>query len=130
MNKVIVALALGALAVAPAAAAPQGQAGRQAISGPLGPPHTARNQLILFEDADYGGARVIVARPTAAIRTDWPVRSIAVHPGDSWEVCLMSRFREPCFVLDSSVPDASMIGIEGYIGSARRTVAVRPRRRC
>jgi len=129
MRKVIVGLALGALVVVPAAAALQRQTGKQAAAPPLGPSHTARHKLTLFEDMDYGGHGVVVERPTSAIQTGWPVRSIAIHPGDSWEVCLMSRFREPCFVLDRSVPDASMIGIEGQIGSARRSVAARARRR-
>jgi hypothetical protein len=129
MNKVIVTLALGALVAVPAAAAPQRQTGKQASAGPPGLPHTADNKLILFEDTNYGGDDVTVERPTAAIQTDWPVRSIAVHPGDSWEICLMSRFREPCIVLDHSIPDAGMIGIEGQIGSARRSVAARARRR-
>ena len=40
----------------------------------------------------------------------------------------MSRFREPCFILDQNVPDAGMVGIEGQIASARQLPAVRARR--
>jgi hypothetical protein len=44
---------------------------------------------------------------------------VTIHPGDRWQICARARFRDPCIVLDRSVHDASLIGVEGQIGSAR-----------
>ena len=57
--------------------------------------------------------------PSSSVRTDWNIRSVSIHPGDRWQICARPRFREPCIVLDRSVHDATLIGVEGQIGSAR-----------
>jgi hypothetical protein len=51
--------------------------------------------------------------------TDWNIRSIAIHPGDKWQVCAKPHFAEPCITLTESLPDSSVVGINGQIGSAR-----------
>jgi hypothetical protein len=114
MNRMMVALASAALAGVPAAAMqPQAQATRE-----VRVPHTVAGQLILFEMPDYNGDAQTIDVPSATVQTDWNIRSIAIHPGDRWEICARSRFRD-CIILDRSVHDASLIGVVGQIGSAR-----------
>ena len=113
MNRMIAGLALAGLAAMPAPAlADQGQA-RQA-----GTPRTVAGRLTLFEMQNYSGDSWETDQPRSTVHTDWPIRSITVHPGDRWEICARPRFRDS-IVLDRSLPDASVVGIEGQIGSAR-----------
>ena len=49
----------------------------------------------------------------------WNIRSVSVHPGEAWQICARSRYRDPCIVLNRSVHDATLIGVEGQIGSVR-----------
>lgn len=112
MNRIYFAAAAAMLAGAPALAA-------QPPATAAGTPHTVHGELILYQDPNYNGDDWTVERSSAAIHTDWNIRSVAVHPGDRWEICARPRYRD-CIVLDRSVPDATMIGITGQIGSARQ----------
>ncbi|MFL6857386.1 MAG: beta/gamma crystallin-related protein [Allosphingosinicella sp.] len=79
-------------------------------------------QMILYEQKDFNGDTVEIDQPRTTLpRFDWNIRSIAIHAGEKWEVCAKPRFRD-CIVLDRSLPDASVVGITGGIGSARQIV--------
>ena len=108
------ALVATALMSVPALALAQAQATRQAVL-----PHTNAGQLTLYEQTNYNGDTWMIDTPSPTVHTDWNIRSITVHPGDSWQICARPRFHDPCIILNQSVNDASLIGIEGQIGSAR-----------
>jgi hypothetical protein len=113
MKKTMVALALAGLAAMPALAAiEQGQTKQVAM------PRTVAGRMTLFEMVNYSGDTVEIDQPRTTVHTDWNIRSLTIHPGDRWEICARPRFRD-CIILDRSVPDASAIGIQGQIGSAR-----------
>ena len=115
MRKIGIAFAVAMLVAAPALAVQQQeQSGRTAT-----PPRTVHSELLLFRDTDYNGVEWVVEDPSSRVRTDWPIRSLAVHPGDRWQICARPRFRDPCIVLDRSVHDATLIGVDDQIGSAR-----------
>ena len=82
-------------------------------------PRTLRGELTLYQMTNYNGATWTVDSASRNVRTDWDIRSIAVHPGDRWEICARSSFRSPCIILDRSVADATLIGVDSQIGSAR-----------
>ncbi|MBX3562884.1 MAG: hypothetical protein KF780_13850 [Sphingomonas sp.] len=82
-------------------------------------PRTVRGELTLYAMTNYNGSTWTIDSASRNVRTDWNIRSIAVHPGDRWEICARSSFRSPCIVLDRSVADSALIGVEGQIGSAR-----------
>ena len=117
MKKTMVALALAALAGVPAVAMQQPAQTKQA--GPA-MPRTVAGRLTLFEMANYAGDNMEIDQPRTTVHTDWPIRSITVHPGDRWQICARPRFQAPCIVLNRSLSDASVVGIEGQIGSARQ----------
>ena len=85
-------------------------------------PRTVAGRLTLYEMKNYSGDTWEIDHPAGTVHTDWPIRSITIHPGDRWEICARPRFRD-CITLDRSLPDASVVGIEGQIGSARQAVA-------
>lgn len=104
----------GLLAAAPAAATQQG-----ADSGNRAVPQTLPGELTLYEMTEYNGEAYVIDGPNSAVRTDWNIRSLAIHPGDRWQICARPRFRGDCIVLDRSVHDATLIGVRGQIGSTR-----------
>jgi len=89
-------------------------------SGPTVKQSSARsNELVFYENVNFGGDSYEIDEARARVSTPWNIRSIGIHPGDSWQICAQSRFREPCIVLSRSVHDAAIVGIEGQVGSVR-----------
>lgn len=113
MKKMMTALAIAALAGVPAMAIEQGAPAVKA-----GESTTPVGELGLYQMTGYNGDYVMLDRATSLVHTDWDIRSISVHPGERWQICARPRFQD-CIVLDRSVPDAHMIGVQGQIGSAR-----------
>lgn len=116
MKKIYVALAAaGCVAAMPLLA----QQGAQRPGTPGATPHTIKGELKLYEMTNFNGDDWVIESASSTVHTDWNIRSVSVHPGDRWQICARPRYREPCILLTRSVADASMIGIEGQIGSAR-----------
>lgn len=101
-------LAALAVAVAMPAAAMQGSRTQ-----------TEQGRIMLYEAKNYSGSSYEVDRERRTLRTGWNVYSVAIHPGDRWQLCNRVRFQEPCITLDRSVPDMSVLGAAGEIGSIR-----------
>src|SRR5688572_1598758 len=118
MNRMTLAVAMLATAAMPALAM-QPEAARKASAQNVPAPHTVRGELTLYEQTSFNGDTWVVDGPSTTVHTDWDIRSVSIHPGDRWQICARARFREPCIVLDRSVHDAALIGVEGQIGSAR-----------
>jgi opacity protein-like surface antigen len=81
-----------------------------------------QGELILYQDTNYNGDNYTVNRDNTFIHTDWNIRSIALYPGEKWQICNKPRFQGDCLTLTDSVPDASTIGVMGQVPSARRVV--------
>ena len=116
MKKIVCAFGVAAAAAVPALAMQQQSAPKQA---PAVRAATMPGELHLYEATNFNGERYLIDSSRIQVRTDWNIRSIAVHPGERWQICARPRFRDPCIVLDRSVHDATLIGVEGQIGSAR-----------
>jgi hypothetical protein len=113
MNKIYLALAAaGCVAGMPLLA----QSGGQGTAAKM---HSVHGELILYKEANFNGEQHIVDESATTVHTDWNIRSLSLHPGDRWQICARPRFREPCIILTRNVADATMIGVEGQIGSAR-----------
>jgi hypothetical protein len=112
MKKTILAIgALGCVTTMPLFA----QSGGQGVGAKM---HSVRGELILYKDANFNGEQEVIDEARSTVHTDWNIRSLSVHPGDRWQICARARFRD-CIILDRNVPDATVIGITGQIGSAR-----------
>ena len=92
-----------------------------AAAAPAPPKSPARSgELVLYEQANFNGDTYEVDRNNTYIHTDWNVASIAIHDGDSWQICNKPRFQGTCITLTQSYPDASTIGVMGQVPSAKR----------
>jgi hypothetical protein len=114
MRKMIVATAL--LAAGTAGAQPPSQA-------PEPSPGTSPAMpgiMILYEQTGFNGDSYEIDRDRPYVQTKWNIRSIAIHPGEKWQICNKPRYQGDCIVLPRSVNDAKLIGVEGQIGSTRR----------
>ena len=76
-------------------------------------------ELILYQDKEFSGDWYSVDASRVTIQTDWNIRSIAIHEGDKWQICAKPRFRD-CIDLTQSLPDASVVGVQGQLGSIRK----------
>jgi hypothetical protein len=76
-------------------------------------------QLIFFEQPGFNGTPYAIegARPSLTIY--WNVGSIAVHPGEKWQVCPRSRYQGSCTILSDSVANVAAAGMTGQVFSAR-----------
>lgn len=120
MKKMAAAAAFAALSAPAFAGQPTAQSpapAAQPAQAQRGP-HTLRGQLTLFQMNNFSGEQWVVDTSNRRVVTEWPIRSLSIHPGDRWQICARTGFRD-CIVLDRSVPDASVVGITNQIGSAR-----------
>jgi hypothetical protein len=111
------AIALAVLAVALAAPA----AGKEKAAAKV--MDVEPGSMTFYQQKNYNGDVFLVEKSNGSIVVDWPIRSIAIHPGDKWAICLKPRFREPCVELTESLPDTSVIGLSGGLGSAKLIAA-------
>lgn len=75
--------------------------------------------LILYSEANYNGDTYEFVKARTQIPMEWNIGSIAVAPGESWEICEKARYKAPCVTLNRSYADTSEIGVTGMIGSLR-----------
>ena len=75
-------------------------------------------ELVIYEMTGFNGDYYRIQQDRTTVQTEWPIRSIAMHPNDKWEICARPRYRD-CIQLGQSLPDASAVGITDQIGSAR-----------
>jgi hypothetical protein len=104
-------LTIVALALACAAPAVAMQAARNAP--------TEAGRITLYEAKNYSGDSYEIDSERRTLRTGWNTNSVAIHPGDRWQLCNRARFQEPCITLDRSIADMSALGAAGDIGSVR-----------
>ena len=110
MHKLVIAAALAAALAAPAGGKEKKAA--QVLD-------TEPGAMMLYQMGKYNGDGFLVERANESIVVDWPIKSIAVHPGDRWAICLKPRYREPCVEVTESIPDTAVIGLKGGLGSAK-----------
>jgi hypothetical protein len=91
-----------------------------ALAADKRPSPARQGELILYRDLNYNGDNRVIDRDNSYVHTDWNVRSIAIYPGEKWQICNKPRYGGECLVLGDSLPDASTMGILGQVPSARR----------
>jgi hypothetical protein len=106
MKTIVAAALLTAVAVAMPASAKKNADGTPIINA---------GELVLYEFPNYNGRSYLIKKTRPLVKTEWNVASIAVHPGDSWQVCEKARYKDPCMVLTSGEANLGRI----TIGSAR-----------
>jgi len=79
--------------------------------------------MILYSEPNFNGDTYEFVKARTQVPMEWNIRSVAVAPGESWEVCEKARFKAPCMTLDQSYANSGDVGITGMIGSLRPTAA-------
>ncbi|HEX4739249.1 MAG TPA: beta/gamma crystallin-related protein [Allosphingosinicella sp.] len=79
-----------------------------------------QGEMILYRETNFNGDNKVLDRDNTYIHTDWNVASIAIYPGEKWQICNKPSFKGECLILTDSLPDASKMGIMGQVPSARR----------
>jgi hypothetical protein len=73
-------------------------------------PDVIAGRMMIYNQINYNGEEYEVDAAKRMFEWDYHPRSIAIHPGDRWQICARPRFAE-CIVLDRSIPDTTLIGI-------------------
>jgi hypothetical protein len=80
-----------------------------------------RGELRLYQGHGFaGGEYVIIDDSRPDVQAGGIVRSVAVHPGERWEVCSEPQFKGRCTIIKRSLKDTSESTPRIVIRSARR----------
>jgi hypothetical protein len=106
MNKLIVA-ALGAALVA---------GGTVAIAQPQSvKSRVDKGKIALFEGNNFDLKSYDAKGARPQIELEFNISSIAVYPGEKWEVCAKKRYQAPCMTIDKDTQNLGQVAV----GSAR-----------
>jgi hypothetical protein len=81
------------------------------------------NELTLYSNGHFGGARYGVSAPTQNLRIPYLVKSISVPPGTDWELCTgntfshCKRFSQSVDSMAMTVRSARPVGTSGAIAA-------------
>ena len=66
---------------------------------------TIKGTLILFEGQKFGGSSEDITKDRPSLALDFTIGSIAVHPGDQWELCDKPKYKGNCLTLTADEAD-------------------------
>lgn len=72
---------------------------------------TIAGRLSLYEGQKFEGARYDVEGARPSFSTDFTIGSVAVMPGERWEICEKAKFKEPCMTIDAETTELGRITI-------------------
>lgn len=72
---------------------------------------TEAGMLRLFKGQAFTGEMYDVDRARPSLQMDMKVGSIAVHPGEKWEVCDKPRFKGNCNILEADMANMGAVTI-------------------
>jgi hypothetical protein len=101
------ALTLGTIALLAATLGP--------VTHALAEPAKARadaNTLRLYKGQKFTGESYTVDRARPSLQLEMSVGSIAIFPGEKWEVCEKPRFKGSCNIIDSDMTDLGSAAIQ------------------
>ncbi len=98
-----------------------GQFAANARTEPVRPAAAKKGLLILYNGARFQGDFMEISKARTSIATDMPVGSIAVYPGEAWEICEKPRFKAPCRIVRDSET-----GLGGIMVRSARPAPVAP----
>lgn len=100
--------------------APMALAGAQASE----PPKSKADQktMRLYKGQNFTGENYVVDRARPALQLEMNVGSIAIFPGEKWEVCDKPRFKGNCTIVEADTANMGAVAIQ----SARPVKAPKP----
>jgi Beta/Gamma crystallin len=73
---------------------------------------TEAGTLRLFKGQTFGGEMYDIDRARPSLQLEMTVGSVAVHPGEKWEVCDKPRFKGNCNVIDADMANMGSVAIQ------------------
>lgn len=73
---------------------------------------TEASTMRLYKGQKFTGESYTVDRARPSLQLEMPVGSIAIFPGEKWEVCEKPRFKGSCNIIDSDMTDLGAAAIQ------------------
>lgn len=75
-------------------------------------PKTEKGTMRLFKGQSFAGEAYVVDSARSSLMLEMTVGSIAVYPGEKWEVCDKPRFKGSCNVVDTDMANMGTVAIQ------------------
>jgi Beta/Gamma crystallin len=75
-------------------------------------PKTEKGTMRLFKGQSFTGEAYLVDSARSSLMLEMNVGSIAVYPGEKWEVCDKPRFKGSCNVVDADMANMGTVAIQ------------------
>lgn len=72
--------------------------------------------IVLYNGQKFTGDYIELSKLRTQMELEYPIGSIAVFPGEAWEICEGPRFKEPCRVVTANETGLGAI----VVGSLRK----------
>lgn len=118
MKRTISLIVAGAVAAAglSLAAMPAG------ANAPAGKVLARKGVIVLYNGQKFTGSYAEYNKLRTQMELEFPIGSIAVFPGEAWEICENPRFKEPCRTVTANETDLGAI----VVGSLRKAKVAPP----
>lgn len=73
---------------------------------------TEQGTMRLFKGQSFTGESYVVESARSSLMLEMTVGSIAVYPGDKWEVCEKPRFKGSCNMVDTDMANLGNVAIQ------------------
>jgi len=77
-----------------------------------GTPSINPGELVFYEMPNYNGESYMVKKTRPLLELEWNVASIAVHPGDSWQICQKPRYQGTCITFTEGATNLGRVPIK------------------
>jgi hypothetical protein len=68
--------------------------------------------LRLFKGQNFTGESYLVEKARPSLQLEMSVGSMAIHPGEKWEVCDKPRFKGNCNIIDADMNNMGEVAIQ------------------
>jgi hypothetical protein len=76
------------------------------------PPTAARpGELVFYSEPNFQGRAYYVTGPRTNLTLPFQARSFQVAPGEAWQVCARTRYRNPCTIVSRSNDDRGLLAL-------------------
>lgn len=83
-----------------------------AQQAPVAKPKTEAGTMRLYKGQNFSGENYMVDTPRSSLMLEMNVGSIAVFPGEKWEVCDKPRFKGNCNIVDRDMSGLGEVAIQ------------------
>lgn len=73
---------------------------------------TEKGTMSLFKGQKFTGEAYVVDSARSSLMLEYLVGSIAVHPGEKWEVCDKPRFKGVCTLVEADMANLGTVTIQ------------------